>query len=253
MPVERLVGTSWVAAPTPLARIDQLAFASATVGVAVGVDASCKPAYAVTSDGGASWRPGSPTRPLLSASFPVAGATTLWALDASGTGQPQLQQLSPDGARPVGTAEAVPCSQTDGPPSMLAAVDADYGLALCQGPSGEGRLLLRTTSAGQYWDRLTDARPDTGFDLLGRIRALTFPTQTHGWVLGDAAACAAGQVRASVDGGETWTALPCPVGLTGVLSVAFSTERDGLLLGRVGDTTTVLKTTDGGRTWRALS
>ena len=33
-----------------------------------------------------------------------------------------------------------------------------------------GRLMPRTTTAGQFRDRLTDARPDTGFDLLGRIR-----------------------------------------------------------------------------------
>ena len=107
-----------------------------------------QPAYAVTADGGARWRAGTPARPLLSASFGLQGATRLWALDASGTGQPRLLPLTPDGAHPAGPAQAVPCSQTDGPPSMLVAVDEADGLALCQGPSGEGRLLLRTTTAG---------------------------------------------------------------------------------------------------------
>ena len=250
VPVERLAGGAWVAAATPLVRVDQLAFTSAAAGIAVGVNAQCQPAYAVTTDGGVSWRAGSPARPLESAS---SAGSTLWALDASGSGQPRLLHLSADGSSVLGSPRVVPCSQTDGPPSIVEGVDATYGLALCQGPSGEGRLLLRTTTAGQYWDRLTDARPSTGFDLLGRLQALSFPTRSHGFVLGASTDCAAGQVRASVDSGATWTALPCPTGLTQVLSMAFWSDTSGMLLGRVGDATTVLRTADGGRTWTPLS
>ena len=248
--VQRLSGTSWVAAASPLARVDQLAFASTADGVAVGVDATCQPAYAVTTDGGRSWWAGSPARALISASVGAAGGSSVWVLDASGSGQPRLLRFTPDMSLEVGGgSRAVPCGQQAGPPALLAAVDDNYGLVLCQGASGEGRLLLRTTTGGQYWDRLTDARPTTGLDLTGSIRGLSFPSSGHGYALGDAAACPAGQLRESVDAGQTWAPLPCLPGLTQVLSVAFSSDRDGLVLGRSGDVVTVLRTTDGGRTW----
>lgn len=86
-------------------------------------------------------------------------------------------------------------------------------------------------------------------DLNGRLLALSFPSSSHGYALGAASACPAGQLRESVDAGQTWVPLPCLPGLTQVLSVAFSSDREGLVLGRSGDIVTVLKTTDSGRTW----
>ena len=124
---------------------------------------------------------------------------------------------------------------------------------LCQGPSGEGRLLLRTTSAGRYWDRLTDARPGTGFDLLRSAARAVVPEQPHGYVLGDASACAGrAGARASVDAGQTWMALPCLPGLTGCCRWRSPQTARAWCSGGSGDIVTVLKTTDGGRTWAPI-
>lgn len=248
VPIERLQADgSWLGAPSGLLRVDALAFAGSS-GVAVGLDSSCSSAYAVSSDGGASWQAGSPARPLVSAAF---GGEVLWALATGSDGRAGLLLLSASAAG-SDTSIEVPCSQGDGAPSLVEAVDATYGWGLCQGPRGEGRLLLRTTTAGKYWDRLTDARPLTGFDLLGRIRSLDFVSRDQGWALGDDPACPEGQVRTTTDSGLTWHTLPCPAlaaSLDTVLSVAFSSATDGVLLGLSEGEAVVLTTSDAGRSW----
>jgi hypothetical protein len=74
------------------------------------------------------------------------------------------------------------------------------------------------------------------------LRAVTFPTATRGYAVGDDAT-----ILVTNDSGTTWTRQPAPAGTTAPLrAVTFPTATRGYA---VGDDATILVTNDGGTTW----
>lgn len=86
------------------------------------------------------------------------------------------------------------------------------------------------------------------------LRAVSFPDPAHGWAVGDA-----GTIVATTDGGQTWTrqfacagASPCPPSrrvTTNLTGVSFPDADHGFAVGNSG---TVLSTTDAGHTWAVV-
>ncbi|HEY3295433.1 MAG TPA: YCF48-related protein [bacterium] len=119
----------------------------------------------------------------------------------------------------------------DGIPEMCFS-DARHGW-IAAGPN-----LLYTTNGGQEWNT------QTVNDTVHGMGGITFTDSLHGWiVVGD------GAILKTVDGGATWAQMRAgqPLSYGDRLSVTDSLYGwFGLTL---GDTTTVLRTTNGGQTW----
>ncbi|HEV2147451.1 MAG TPA: YCF48-related protein [Longimicrobiaceae bacterium] len=126
----------------------------------------------------------------------------------------------------------------------------------------DGRFLVLATRDGEAWSpvppqSLPPALPDeAGFAASGTGIAVHGDRVWFGTGGG-----AQARVFRSEDGGRTWAVSPTPMAAgspgAGVFSLAFWNEREGIAVG--GDYTkpqesagNVAKTTDGGRTWRAI-
>jgi len=89
--------------------------------------------------------------------------------------------------------------------------------------------------------------------LVFKPAAISFISPGKGWVLGASACSACAAVRATTDGGRTWTALPSPrvqlpfehPGSGDVGDIAFANSRNGFLFGPG-----LLVSHDGGKSWR---
>ena len=115
---------------------------------------------------------------------------------------------------------------------------------------GKAGILYRTTDAGATWKLLTPNTTKHIFDM-------AFVDGSNGVAVGDW-----GLIMHTSDGGDTWTLLGMPedfvlstmaedIGLepddTILYAVSFADDRTGWIVGEFG---TILKTTDGGKTWR---
>jgi photosystem II stability/assembly factor-like uncharacterized protein len=213
--------------------------------------------YAVTADGGATWRADS-----------VPGAaglffTGLWAADARtahllGTafdgGAARIYRTDDGGAtwsvQWERTAEGVFFD-------ALRCWDVHHCLAFSD-PVGGAFLVVRTTN-GRDWAELDrDALPaplagEASFAASGTALT-TFGTQ-HAWIGTGGGAHA--RIYRTRDGGMTWTVHDSPLagGATaGIFGIAFRDENNGVAVGgdyqqRTQRHTTVARTRDGGRTW----
>lgn len=245
-------GLRWTAVTAPLAGVRRISFATETAGVAVGYDASCLPTAATTTDGGVSWRTFGTSEPLAVAD--LAPNRLVWAVGRVGASAPVLRGTDPSAFEAVANG----CAQAaTGAPSLISAGTApELAWLLCQNGDGSGRLLLQSNDAGTTWRQLAGRRAATGFAGGGKVRDFDFPTNSAGWSLLDGAGCPEGQIRVSTAGGGTWSTLPCPLGSvlgSRVLAVAFSDAQRGVLVASMQGGISVLRTTNGGRSWLAAS
>jgi photosystem II stability/assembly factor-like uncharacterized protein len=101
--------------------------------------------------------------------------------------------------------------------------------------AGEGGLILRTTTGGSSWDSIASSASET---ILGMATAggAVFAVGTDGLIMH------------STDGGLEWVIDPSGVVIT-LRSISFADGQHGAV---VGDSMTVLLTSDGGQTWRQV-
>lgn len=246
----------WAAQPVPTtASFRGLAVASPRVVWASGTGGT----FAVTTDGGATWRadtvPGATALDFRDVHAADAGAA--WLMSAGEGPQSRIFRTA-DGGRSWTLRYTVP-----GPQGFL------DGMAFRGGASGiaysdpvDGRFLVLATEDGDGWSPLPDgsfpaALPgEAGFAASGTGIAVRGDRVWFGTGGGPQA-----RVFRSEDRGRTWEAAPTPLAAgsagAGVFSVAFWSDRDGIAVG--GDYTkpgesagNVARTEDGGRTWRPI-
>jgi photosystem II stability/assembly factor-like uncharacterized protein len=167
-----------------------------------------------------------------SATHPPAPPTT--AAPAVGPGQPSPSSQPPDTTLPLGRIERLDAIQAIGGTGSALAV-------------GKGTILA-TSDGGRTWARVWRGAQ--------QLRDVDFVSASTGWALGD------GILLGTVDGGQHWRQLGQP--RSGPLRrVHFSSRTEGW--GVAGGTdhategpmlprgaTTLVRTTDGGRSWSAL-
>jgi photosystem II stability/assembly factor-like uncharacterized protein len=135
------------------------------------------------------------------------------------------------------------------------AIDDRIAYALSIG-SGEASRIYKTVDAGAHWDlQFTNHDPKAFFD------AMTFADATHGFVMSDAVD---GQfVIMQTSDGRTWTRIP-PAALPAALPNEGAFAASGTNVAMIGrthiwigtgaaSTARVLRSTDGGRTWKAFA
>ncbi|HVE62591.1 MAG TPA: hypothetical protein VNB94_02140 [Mycobacteriales bacterium] len=246
--VERLVAGVWVSAVMPLAQVRQLTVSDGVRGLAVGTDESCRTQFAVTDDGGRTWRRVSAGGAVLSAS---RRGSHVWSVMRRAAGRHELTVRPAPGAVPE--IVRVPCRDDDGVASLVEAVDQQSAWVVCQLPRTFVRLLLGTRDGGRTWSRKADGRIGGGFDGLGTVLATWMGSGPRGWAVLTTEHCAEGDLRMSPDNGRTWTPLVClgeELGLRRLLSMQMTSTGRGVLVGLKAGNAVTLLTRDGGRTWR---
>lgn len=133
-------------------------------------------------------------------------------------------------------------------------------------PKGENSrvgIFTRTTDGGATWTEAELTRPDMN---IIRINAMSFVSQTTGWLVGFNSKNE-GIVLKTIDGGATWDATKLPLKQT-PQTVYFTDENTGWIGGTSltpdeqgeeedkldfeGDPSDLLMTTDGGKTWQSM-
>jgi tripeptide aminopeptidase len=238
--------------------------------------------YAVTTDGGATWRAGS---------IPGAGAlfiTGLWATpdaltahvlathfegglarvyrtDDGGASWNMQWESSDDGV----FMDALQCWRPShciafGDPIPYAAGDADIARsgdpgAAATAVTAADRLMVIRTTDGRTWQRIPrDALPpivsgEAGFAASGTTLALR--GEATAWIATGAGERA--RVHMTHDGGASWSAAETPLAAgetAGMFGIAFRDEHNGIAVGgdyrrRTEQQQNVIRTSDGGRTW----
>lgn len=137
--------------------------------------------------------------------------------------------------------------------------DEDRGLAFSDAVDGH-LYLIRTTNGGADWNRIPRAGLPPALDGEGGFAAsgtcLVTNGDRYGWI--GTGSGGAARVFRTVDSGDTWEVFETPIvsgtNSSGVISLLFSDERNGIALG--GDiadqdnfTDNVAVTSDGGETW----
>jgi photosystem II stability/assembly factor-like uncharacterized protein len=112
-----------------------------------------------------------------------------------------------------------------------------YFLDINRGWAVGDNSILFTSNGGSLWQ-------GAGTRYTTQFNAITFPTEQHGWIVGNG-----GIIYQTVDGGSTWTvsASPSSQDLTGIF---FHDEQTGWIVGKNG---TVLSTVNAGTTWIPLT
>lgn len=213
--------------------------------------------FAVTTDGGETWRAGV-----------VAGAESLQFRDVEGVNARVAYLL----AAGVGADSRVYKTEDGGETWTLQFVNPDpNGFYDCfafwtrkrgitMADAVDGRLPVIRTTDGTTWEDIGDLLPpaldgEAGFAASGTCAA----TQggQHGWLATGGAAEA--RILATTDGGDTWAAYPTPIvqgtSTSGVLSVDFRDAFHGILgggelLAPDAFLDNVARTSDGGQTWQ---
>ncbi len=252
--IERSIGgDAWTTTAMPLSNVYSLSFANDQLGVATGTTRACARGVAVTTDGGRTWKSSSDNPVLLDA---WAEGKTIWGI-ARVIGQPQLGAYRVDAKkrlRPIAALKPMqPCDAADGVPDQIAFFDNSTGLLFCENDVVGTRLIARTTNSGANFERLADDRPQTGMDGGGSVVDMDVAGSKTVWLQfvgeGD---CSEGQLRISDSQGAVFDRLACPsesVTVNKVLDVAFSSEKDGVMLGLVDRAPAMFTTDDGGSTW----
>jgi photosystem II stability/assembly factor-like uncharacterized protein len=226
---------------------------------------------AFTADGGVTWKVAnvSTSSDLADTSWPdlktgyaidrrgglfrTANGGVSWATLSPGAGAPANAVLALPGGdvllfgprgvkRATGGGEFNPVS--GGLVSKTALTDAQLaGSAIFAWARG-GKTLLASTTKGATWKVVRLPSKKT------RIRSVSFTSRQLGRVLD-----AQGRLWSTANGGSSWKE-SLSTGTAQATSVAFGSSRSGYLsVGRFGDSTGayVLRTTDGGTTWRPQS
>ena len=183
-----------------------------------------------SADGGVTWQSQRAGTPVALDAVAFVGPQIGWLVGASGVirhtvdgGAHWLRQRS-------GTSLAL---------YAVAFADAQHGWAV-----GDRGLILRTVNGGTTW---TKRRAGNGSDPL---RSIACAGPRKAWAAGDS-----NLLVRTVDGGTTWKTVR--TGLyweNDLCGVAFTSAAKGWLLANYGNTdepvATLMRTTDGGRTWR---
>lgn len=254
--VESRVGTGeWAGVRMPLSNVLAMQFGDRDTGVAIGLTSRlCGRGVALTRDGGRSWHYKSANPALLDAWW---AGERLWGIERGTTGPPTLTAFTMrDNYRLVpvrGIEPATPCDVEDGTPTQVAFFNADVGLLLCEQALTGERLLSLTSTASEFFERLTDRRQETGFSGEGQVLDMDVAGEESVWALFEPGpGCVEGQVRRSDDQGETFDRLPCvskSAEVDEVFDVAFANPNVGTLLGERSGELVMLQTEDAGTTW----
>lgn len=224
-------GQSWQTPDegTKLPPLSYIRFFGPQEGIAVGEStAECPTGVVLSNDGGLTWRPadGFRTEGWCAAAFSEFNDGVV----AGPHGQVALV---------AGTSVAPPRRDAASRRTIrsVSLVDGLSGFA-----AGDGGLVLRTTNGGVSWDPLLNAFPP-GLSVFADFEAVaTFGE--HVWIAGRPG----GVIWHSADSGSTWQQQ-----LTGesipIHALHFSNADQGCAVGALG---LILKTTDGGQTWRAI-
>jgi len=251
---QRVGDGEWTASRIPLVSVTSLHFVDESDGVATGTTPGlCSRGVALTDDGGQTWR-SRDDNPVLFDAWWVDHR--VWGIEQSIEG-PVLNVYTVRGRDRLVPVEDPtildPCDARDGTPSQVAFFSAKLGLLLCENTVTSERLIARTTSAGEAFERLTDNSPGSGLDGAGRVLALDVIGDETAWVLFSAEGeCKEGQLRRSDSQGAVWDRLPCPsesVRIDLALDVAFTSRDEGVLLGVNNGDVAMFATDDGGTTW----
>ena len=254
----RVADEDWTGSRIPLGSVSSLHFVDESRGIATGTTSRlCSRGIAITEDGGENWRYRKDNPVLFDAWW--VGRRVWGIAQSSGDLELDIYKVRDRGQLvPVkGAAPTMPCDARDGAPSQVGFFTAELGLLLCQQQITGERLIARTTSAGESFERLVDSRPGSGLDGEGEVLALEVIGEKTAWTLFSAEGeCKEGQLRRSDSQGAIWDRLPCPsesVGVDLVLDVAFTTQDDGVLLGVKNGNVAMFATKDGGTTWTPSS
>lgn len=124
-------------------------------------------------------------------------------------------------------------------------LDGQYGFGV--GRESEPDAFMRTADGGATW-RVVSSLGATG-------HRLYFADRHHGWVLTTTGQGAEPRIMETTDGGFTWRtlaeSLPGWSSLPEGAELRFFSDTEGLLAIRDGRQSSVLRTEDGGRSWRA--
>ena len=213
--------------------------------------------YAVTTDGGETWRSGVvPGADSLEFRDVEAVSESIAYLLAAGPGDRSRIYKTRDGGRSWSL--QFTSRDTSAFYDCFAFWDERRGFTMSDAVAG--RFPVVYTADGERWtdigDRLPPAQSGEGAFAASGTCAATIGDR-HGWITTGAAARA--RVLATSDGGDTWRASPTPIvqgsATTGGASVEFRDTLEGILGG--GDVAApdsfadnVARSSDGGRTWR---
>jgi photosystem II stability/assembly factor-like uncharacterized protein len=227
-------GEHWSVAGDPGIAANYLSFTSRTRGWA-----ATPAGLLVTNDGGATWRvPGSGLSRLVRKvqfidhqhGWIAAG----WLLRTS------------DGGVSWQRVEGPCFGENDGAKGSFSFVTPDHGWLQCAGVPGAGwqsKTLYRTVDGGNQWTRVGrdhDISP-------GYVQDLVFRDDVHGVL-----SLHRGSVRATSDGGLTWSYPRIPIAGEGFYETAgFLTPMDGYALSTIGRRA-LLTTADSGVTWKQV-
>jgi photosystem II stability/assembly factor-like uncharacterized protein len=106
--------------------------------------------------------------------------------------------------------------------------------------SGLGAQLHSTTDGGQSWRRYSFGIDPAAHE----VADVHFVDRLQGWAVTNAAGGQPGLILRTTDGGQTWQQVSHPARVGNLSGVWFLTPTEGWV---VGDSSTILKTTDGGR------
>lgn len=222
-----------------------------------------------TKDGGKTWTPktvpNSITNPTASLTnfefaniYPVDSATA-WAAMFGPSGGGKIVKISnfTGTANPTYTHQATATfSAPNGFPNVVHMFDLNNGW--CMGdPNGGYFEIYTTTNGGTNWTRVSQPNIDGGATPASGEYGTTNLYDTYGdtsWF-----GTNKGRVFKSVDKGLTWTAAQAYTGALGAspsCDVKFKNGREGIAIinDNIGDNTVhLMKTTDGGATWTAIT
>jgi photosystem II stability/assembly factor-like uncharacterized protein len=215
--------------------------------------------WAVTTDGGTTWRSGT-----------VPGADSLEFRDVQGVSEREAFLMSAGNgpaSRIYHTADAgatwtLQFQNADSAAFYDCFAFWDARRAIVMSDASTGRFPARRTTDGATWADIGDRMPKAQ-EGEGAFAASGTCVATHGkndaWIITGAAPRS--RVLHTTDGGDSWVAYETPIvqgmPVSGGFSIAFRSSGDGILVGGDlndnGTTQNVAVTGDGGRTWTLRS
>lgn len=105
--------------------------------------------------------------------------------------------------------------------------------------AGGTGFVITTTDGGKSWAKV-NILPETSTDTIGSIFSVCFSSLSHGWIAGQ-------KLYETKDSGKTWTKRDIGFIWKNIRSIKFTSEKNGWLAGDYG---VIMRTTDGGVTWK---
>lgn len=240
-------GVSWArqSVPAGTGALSGVAFASATVGWAVGNLFDGRAAILGTTDGGSTWQQQQPPATTASlAAVAAANATKVWAVGSGACMRPSIAATTTGGASWT--------DQTAGPPWVahladVASAGTTTAWAVGSDSCDQG-VILGTRDAGTSW------AAETVPPGVGGVSGVSFPDAQHGWAVARIIGAAIGSaIIATSDGGTTWVRQTEPMGVGQLWGIKFVNSSVGWAVGTgyvsYSSSGQLLKTTNGGATW----